>query len=114
MKKRRFDNDVDHSNVVRTKIDTAELTADVLMATTGTITTLDGTTAGIDVVNASKAINISSTLTIPTLTIDTKLSIPTSPYKTSGMEYGVFYFTGHRLYSSISGAWISASLSNDG
>ena len=110
MRKRLFDKKVKKLNLVTSIIDSPSVTATALTATAGTVTTLAGTTAGIDTVNASKALNVSGLGTATNLTVNTALKLPAAAYKTSGMDYGVFYFTGVTIYISKSGAWVSASL----
>ncbi len=110
MRKRLFDKKVKKLNLVTSTIVSPSVTAAVLVATAGTIVTLDGTTAGIDTVNASKALNVSGLATATNLTVNTALKLPTAQYKSSGMEYGVFYFTGLSIFFSKSGEWVSASM----
>lgn len=110
MRKRLFDKNIKKYNVVINPIDSPSVTATALTATAGTVTTLAGTTAGIDTVNASKALNISGLATATNLTINTQLKPPRAAYKSSGMAYGVFYYTGAYIYVSRSGVWESGAL----
>ncbi len=110
MRKRLFDKNIKKFNVVINPIDSPNVTATTLTATAGTITTLGGTTAGIDIVNASKALNVSGLATATNLTVNTVLKLPGAAYKTSGMDYGVIYFTGLSILVSKSGAWVGTSL----
>ncbi len=110
MRKRLFDKKVKKLNLVTSTIVSPSVTAAVLAATAGTIVTLDGTTAGIDTVNVSKAMNVTGLATITNLTVNTALKLPAAEYKSSGMEYGVFYFTGLSIFFSKSGEWVSASM----
>ncbi len=114
MRKRLFDKNIKKFNVVINPINSPSVTAVALTATTGTIVTLDGTTAGIDTVNASKAMNVSGLATATNLTINTMFKVPISPiHAASGLlpaDYGTFYFSGLHIYVAKSGTWVSGVL----
>lgn len=114
MRKRLFDKKVKKLNLVTNIIDSASVTATALTATAGTIVTLGGTTAGIDTVNASKALNVSGLGTATNLTVNTVLKLPTSPiHEASGLlpaDYGTFYFSGLCIFVAKSGTWVSGTL----
>jgi len=115
MRKRLFDKNISKYNVVINPIDSPSVTATVLSATTGTVVTLAGTTAGIDTVNASKATNVSGTLTAVNATINTLFKLPkTEPIAEAALTgadyYGAFYFSGLCLYVAKSGTWVSGTL----
>ena len=110
MRKRQFNRAVTRFNVITNPIVSPSVIATALSATAGTITTLDGTTAGIDTVNVSQALNVSGLGTATNITINTVFKPPRAEYKSSGMDYGVFYFTGTYIFVSKSGAWVSGVL----
>jgi len=114
MRKRLFDKKVKKLNLVTNIINSPSVTATALTATAGTVVTLDGTTAGIDTVNASKALNVSGLATAVNLTINTIFKVPTSPiHAASGLEagdYGTFYFSGDYIFVAKSGSWCSGVL----
>ena len=114
MSNRLFDKNIKKLNLVMNIIDSPSVTATALSATAGTITTLDGTTAGIDTVNASKAVNVSGLATATNLTVNTMFLVPTSPiHAASGLlpaDYGTIYFSGTHIYVAKSGTWVSGVL----
>ena len=122
MRLRNHHKRIKKANLITSIIDSPSVTAvaaviTTLETTTGTIVTLAGTTAGIDTVNASKAMNVSGTLTAKNATINAFLTLPTSEpiaaaALTGGNYYGAFYFTGLTLFIAKSGTWISGVLAN--
>jgi len=115
MRKRIFDKKVKKLNLVTNIIDSASVTAAALTATAGTVTTLQGTTAGIDTVNASKAVNVSGLATVTNLTINTAFKVPLSGVVaearlSGGDYYGTFWFSGLHIYVAKSGTYVSGVL----